>query len=159
LDPKVAVLTVSDSRSAGEAEDVSGPSVGLVLNELGFKHVTLEVVPDVQGQIAARLEALSETHALICTTGGTGFSPRDVTPEATVQMIDRRADNLSELMRAKGAEQTQFSYLSRAVCGMRGSCLIINLPGSPQGAEHGIRSIAHLLGPILSNLGGEGCPV
>jgi molybdopterin adenylyltransferase len=131
---------------------LSGPAVVRVLAELGFTDILSKTVPDEVPQIQAAIKALGAQCAAVFTTGGTGFSRRDVTPEATLPLLDRRADNLSELMRLKGLEQTEFSYLSRGVCGVMGACLVVNLPGSPAGAEHSLRSIGKLIPPILEAL-------
>ncbi len=154
---KIGVVTVSDTRSFDD--DLSGPAVVLALQGLGFDDFHTQIVADDEAQIKHALRHMCDDCAAIFTTGGTGFSAGDVTPEATAAILDRRADNLSELIRAKGLEHTPFSYLSRGVSGMIGTTLVVNLPGSPKGARQGIEAIGHLLEPILSNLRGDGCPV
>ena len=126
---KAAVLTISDSASQSRREDVSGPTVALELLRLGFEIIATEVLPDEQSQIAERLRHFADTNQvnLIVTTGGTGLSPRDVTPEATLEVIERGVPGLAERMREL---QDHTSRISRAVCGVRGRTLIINLPGS-----------------------------
>lgn len=119
---------------------------------MGFANILFKIVPDDVPQIQAAIKGLAVECAAVFTTGGTGFSPRDVTPEATAPLLDRRADNLSELMRLKGLEQTEFSYLSRGVCGVMGNCLVVNLPGSPAGAVHSLKAISALVPPILEAL-------
>lgn len=151
-------MTVSDSRSAGQAEDLSGPAVRSALSELGFVHFELRLVPDDVGAIQEALRGLAGTCEAILTTGGTGFSPRDVTPEATGPLLDRLAPNLTELMRLRGLEKTPMSHLSRGVAGVMASTLIVNLPGSPKGAKEGVEALAPLLPAILGALRGDGCP-
>ncbi len=131
----VGILTVSDRASRGESEDRSGPLlVRLVKEELGWRVAVQAVVPDERVRIAEVLRrwADEEDVALILTTGGTGFSPRDVTPEATRDVIDREAPGLVEAMRAESLRVTPHAMLSRAVAGMRGRTLIVNMPGSPK---------------------------
>lgn len=152
----IGILTVSDSRTP--ETDVSGPAIQETLFKLGYDHFEARLVADQRDLIAAAIRDLAEECAAVFTTGGTGFGPRDVTPEATLEVIDRRADNLAELLRLKGLEHTAMSYLSRGVAGIVGSTLVVNLPGSPKGAKQGIEALAPLLRAILSNLGGEGCP-
>ncbi len=128
------------------------------LQAIGFKQFETEIVPDEQLEIQYALREAAMSCQAIFTTGGTGFSPRDVTPEATAPLLTRRADNLSELMRLKGAETTPLAYLSRGIAGMIGNTLVVNLPGSPKGARESIEAIAPLLPSILASLSGEGCP-
>src|SRR5215813_12608426 len=144
---KAVVLTISDSASRGEREDLSGPVVVAELQSLKAEIVATEVLPDEREQIAARLRhyADSGTVNLIVTTGGTGLSPRDVTPEATRDVIEREAPGLAELMRAESLKITPLAALSRSVCGARGRTLIINLPGSVRGARENLQAVARLL--------------
>jgi molybdenum cofactor synthesis domain-containing protein len=128
-----AVITVSDRSSSGEREDLSGPQAASMLDRQTFEIVRSEVVPDEFEQIAGLLkQCVADNVALVLTTGGTGFSPRDITPEATLAVIERRADGMAEAMRASSMEKTKFAMLSRAVCGIAGRTLIVNLPGSPK---------------------------
>jgi molybdopterin adenylyltransferase len=154
----IGVVTVSDSRYAGENEDLSGPATIEALRQLGFTSFTTRIVADEVGEIQAALIELCSSCQAVFTTGGTGFSPRDVTPEATEPLLERRAYNLCELMRLKGLEHTSKAHLSRGVAGIRGSTLIVNLPGSPKGARQGIGALGPLLELILMALVGEGCP-
>lgn len=154
---KIGIVTVSDTRTS--ETDMSGPEVEAALRVLGFADFEYRYSPDEVESIREAILALSDVCVAVFTTGGTGFSPRDVTPEATSSVLDRRADNLSELMRLRGLDHTPYSHLSRGVCGVVGSALVINLPGSPQGARQGVEAIRHLLDPILKSLGGEGCPI
>ena len=151
---KAIVLTISDSAARGEREDVSGPTVVAELLALPAEIIATEVLPDDRALIAARLRAYADAGAanLIVTTGGTGLAPRDVTPEATRDVIEREAAGLAELMRAESLKITPLAALSRAVCGARGRALIINLPGSPRGARENLAAIARLLPHAVSLL-------
>jgi len=154
---RIGVITVSDTRDA--SSDFSGPAVVEALSTLGYREVETRLVRDEIPEIQAAIRAMAGECRAVFTTGGTGFTPRDVTPEATTPLIDRWAHSLVELMRLRGLEQTPFSHLSRGIAGIHGSTLVVNLPGSPKGARQGIEAIGHLLPPILSALEGEGCPV
>lgn len=137
------VLTISDSASRGEREDKSGPAVVAELEKLGCRIAATEIISDDREFIASRLREYADRGDinLICTTGGTGFSPRDNTPEATRSVIEREAPGLAELMRFKSLDSTPLAPLSRAVCGIRGRTLIINLPGSVRGAVENFTAI------------------
>ncbi|HYL99600.1 MAG TPA: MogA/MoaB family molybdenum cofactor biosynthesis protein [Blastocatellia bacterium] len=141
------VLTISDSTSRGEREDKSGPALIAELEKLGSKIAAREVLPDDRETISARLRHYADRGdiGLIFTTGGTGFAPRDNTPEATRDVIEKEAPGLSELMRMKSLDSTPLAPLSRAVCGIRGRTLIINLPGSVRGAVENFTAIRHSL--------------
>ena len=137
----VGILTISDRCSRGEAEDASGPVIHeWVLSQLGAEVKLQGVVPDEQEQIMAKLIAWSDREGvdLIVTTGGTGFAPRDVTPEATRGVIERETPGLAEAMRWEGLKKTPHAMLSRAVAGIRGYTLIVNLPGSPKAVREGL---------------------
>jgi len=142
-----AVLTISDSASRGEREDRSGPAVVAELEKLGCRIAATEVISDDRDAIAARLRHYADSNEvnLIFTTGGTGFAPRDNTPEATRAVIEREAPGLAELMRLKSLDSTPLAPLSRAVCGIRGRTLIVNLPGSRRGAIENFTAIRHSL--------------
>jgi molybdopterin adenylyltransferase len=134
----VGVLTVSDLGSRGERKDLSGPTIiDVVTEQLNAKVKKYEIVPDERDQIEASLMEWADVLDLdlILTTGGTGFAPRDVTPEATKGIIDREAPGLAEAMRAESMKVTPHGMLSRAVAGIRGSTLIVNLPGSQKAVE------------------------
>jgi molybdopterin adenylyltransferase len=154
---QVAVLTVSDSAVRGTRDDLSGPAVIAHCREKAWAVAAQAVVPDDRDAISAQLRAWvdKDIARLILTTGGTGVAPRDVTPEATSDVVERQIPGLPELMRARGLEQTPYSVLSRAVVGSRGRCLIINLPGSPRGAVHSLQAVEHLIPHILDLLGGR----
>jgi len=143
-----AVITVSDKGSRGEREDISGPAQGTLLSEMGAEVVAYHIIPDERDEIMAQLVELADEQGidLIMTTGGTGPSPRDVTPEATRVVIEREMPGLTELMRLEGYRKyTSFAALSRAVAGIRGKTLIVNLPGNPQA----VRESMEILGPLL----------
>ena len=150
-----AVVTVSDSCSRGERTDESGPAVAQALEKSQFQVVHREVVPDETIHIQDRLLLLAEQVRLIVTTGGTGVAPRDVTPEATRVVCDRLLEGVAERMRSEGLKKTPFAALSRAVCGVRGSTLILNLPGNPKGAVESLQSVIELIPHALDLLGGN----
>ncbi len=144
---QLAVITVSDRCSQGQMTDTAGPAVAALLTrEWPEAEVRPALVPDDEATIAATLEQFcSEGTALILTVGGTGLGPRDRTPEATRRVLDREAPGLAEAMRANGARSNAYAWLSRGVAGLRGSTLIVNLPGSRRGAEESLASIVALL--------------
>jgi molybdenum cofactor synthesis domain-containing protein len=133
---KAAVLTISDGVHAGEREDASGDLLEELLREEEFD-VVRRVVPDDREAISSMLAELSGDALLILTTGGTGFAPRDVTPEATLSVLDRLAPGIAEAIRADAASRTPHALLSRGVAGLRGQTLVVNLPGSPGGCRDG----------------------
>lgn len=146
---KFGILTVSDRSAAGEREDLSGPALVKAVEQAGWIVSRTAIVPDDIWKIAETLSAWSDSGDchVILTSGGTGFSPRDITPEATAEVIDREAPGLAEAMRAGSLRITPHAMLSRAAAGIRGRTLIINLPGSPKGALENFRVVA----PVLSH--------
>ncbi|MDR0622355.1 MAG: MogA/MoaB family molybdenum cofactor biosynthesis protein [Deltaproteobacteria bacterium] len=154
---KAAVITVSDKGSAGEREDLSGERVVGILAEAGFALEKRLILPDERKPLADTLAGLCDSGAVdfIVTTGGTGFSPRDFTPEATLDVAERLAPGLAELMRAEGFKKTPRAMLSRAVAVIRGKTLIVNLPGSPKGADENLRAVLPILDHALEVLVGD----
>jgi molybdenum cofactor synthesis domain-containing protein len=130
------VLTVSDGVHAGEREDASGDALEELLREEGFD-VARRVVPDERRAIADAIDELAEEVSLVLTTGGTGFAPRDVTPEATREVLDREAPGIAEAIRADAVARTPHALLSRGLAGLKGETLVVNLPGSPGGCRDG----------------------
>jgi molybdenum cofactor synthesis domain-containing protein len=147
------VITASDRSAAGTREDASGTALADRLADLGFA-VERRVVPDDQAAIAAALRDGATIHPLIVTTGGTGLTPRDVTPQATLDVIDYEVPGLAEAMRADGRAKTPFAALSRSVVGVRGRSLIVNTPGSPKGALESLEAVIPVLDHALETLAG-----
>ena len=152
----IGVLTSSDAGARGEREDTSGALIREMLGAPDYDCRRYVVTPDDQATIEATLREWADEDGLdlILTTGGTGFGPRDVTPEATRAVIERVAPGLSEIMRYKTSEFTTLSYLSRGVSGTRGGCLIVNLPGSPRGVRQCLDVLLPLLPHALQTMEG-----
>ena len=153
---KTAVLTISDRSARGERVDESGRVLASALDAATYVVERRWILPDEQAQIADALRSLcDEGYELILTTGGTGFAPRDVTPEATLQVIERQAPGLAEAMRAASLQRFPHAMLSRSVAGIRGRCLIVNLPGSPKAVRENLEVILPALPHGIELLRGE----
>ena len=150
-----AVLTISDSGARGEREDISGPAVAKLLEEHGFSVEKSETVSDDLAAIREALLRSVDKVRLVVTTGGTGIAPRDVTPEATRAVCDRLIEGIPERMRSEGLKKTPYAVLSRGICGVRGTSLILNLPGSPNGAVESLSAVIELLPHVLQLLTGN----
>ena len=153
----VAVITVSDKGSAGERVDLAGPVVCEMLEGAGFRVFYTDIVPDDRGVIERALIKCSDEldAALVVTTGGTGFSPRDVTPEATIAVCERMTPGIPEAMRLESLKITNRAVLTRQQAGIRGDTLIINLPGSPKAARENLAAVLAALDHGLEMLRGE----
>jgi len=143
--PTAALLTISDTRSAGTREDTTTTQMTEILQEAGIEVIATQLVPDEHDDIAAAIIQFADQADLILTSGGTGLAPRDVTPEATRSVIDREAPGIAEAMRAETARLQPLAWLSRAVAGQRGTTLVVNLPGNPKA----VRECLDVLVPML----------
>jgi molybdopterin adenylyltransferase len=152
---RAVVLTVSDSAAAGKREDLSGPEAKNILESAGFELGDVQIVADERGLIEEHLRMACDRDQvrLVVTTGGTGLSPRDVTPEATIGVIDREVPGMAELMRAEGLKKTPRAALSRGVVGMRAATLIVNLPGSVKGVRESLGAVIPILGHAVEVIG------
>jgi len=153
--PTAAVLTISDSCARGEREDLSGPAVKAGLAKNGFLLHCSSVIPDEQQKIEQAIVRLASEVQLIVTTGGTGIAERDVTPEATRAVCSKMLDGVAERMRAEGIEKAPLAALSRAVCGVCGRSLVLNLPGSPRGAVQSLEAVMDVIPHALELLAGK----
>jgi molybdopterin adenylyltransferase len=151
---RVAVVTISDSVAAGTREDRSGAALVQKSSEFGWALAHTKIVSDDRERISAVLTQLSDIDVIL-TTGGTGVALRDVTPEATAAVSDRKIDGFGELMRLKGMEKTKFAHLSRGGAFTRGEVLIVNLPGSPKGALESLDAVAGLIPHVVDLLHGR----
>jgi len=151
----VALLTPSDKGSKGEREDASGPAIREMLKEIDARVDYLDILPDEKELIKEKLIEYCKLVDLVLTTGGTGLSPRDVTPEATLEVIEKQVPGLAEAMRIEGLKKTRRSMLSRAVAGVRGRTLIINLPGSPRAVKENIDIILDVLPHAIEKIKGD----
>ncbi|RGH51408.1 MogA/MoaB family molybdenum cofactor biosynthesis protein [Ruminococcus sp. AM41-10BH] len=154
---RVAVITASDKGYKGEREDLSGPAVKEIVEAAGYQVVSMDILPDDREMLGARMAEIAdlELAELILTTGGTGFSQRDVTPEATEDVIERRVPGIPEAMRAFSLTITKRAMLSRATAGIRKRTLIINLPGSPKAVRESLEVVMDSLGHGIEILTGE----
>ena len=150
----LGILTSSDMGAEGRREDTSGQAIRETLLDMGFTLARYEIVPDERSIIAGRLAEWADSGEvdLIVTTGGTGLGPRDVTPEATLSIIDRQVPGISEAMRQAGLRHTPMAMLSRGVSGLRGHCLIVNLPGSPRAVRECLEAVVDVIPHALETL-------
>ena len=151
----VAVLTLSDKGSKGEREDLSGPLIKEMLKSIDAEVKYYEILPDEKDSIKEKIIKYSNEVDLILTTGGTGLSPRDVTPDATLEVIDRQVPGIAEAMRMEGLKKTNRAMLSRAVAGVRGKTLVINLPGSPNAVKENLAVILDALSHAIEKIKGD----
>jgi molybdenum cofactor synthesis domain-containing protein len=150
----VAILTLSDKGSKGEREDLGGPAIKEMMGRINADVRYYEIIPDERELIKEKLIEYSMNVDLIITTGGTGLSPRDVTPDATREVIDREIPGIAEAMRMEGLKKTKRAMLSRAVAGVRGKTLIINLPGSPKAVKEGLEAIMDVIPHAVEKIKG-----
>lgn len=151
----VAVLTLSDKGSKGEREDASGPMIREMLKSIDAVVKYYDILPDEKELIKGKLIEYGKLVDLILTTGGTGLGPRDVTPEATIEVIERQIPGIAEAMRIEGLKKTRRAMLSRAVAGVRGKTLIINLPGSPKAVKENLEIILGVLPHAVEKIKGD----
>ena len=151
------VITVSDKGSRGEREDLSGRDVIRILADLPIRIDAYEIIPDEKEAIRDKIREYADSKHLdlVVTTGGTGVSPRDVTPDATLEILEKELPGMAEAMRRKSMENTPHAMISRAVAGIRGQCLIINLPGSPKGARENLEVILPALKHAIEKIKGD----
>ena len=154
---KTGIITISDKGSAGERADASGPVVKALIAEAGALIEQYDIIPDEQHLIAQKLIEYADRLSLdlVITTGGTGVAPRDVTPEATRQVIDREIPGMAEAMRMESLKVTPHAVISRAMAGIRGRTLIINLPGSPKAASENLRAILKAIPHAVEKIKGD----
>jgi len=151
---KVAILTLSDKGSKGQRKDTSGPAIEKLIKTIDAEIISYDILPDNKSKIKTRLIALCKKADLILTTGGTGVSPRDVTPDATREVIKYEIPGIAEAMRYESLKKTPYAMISRAVAGVRGETLIINLPGSPKGVKENLEVILPVLSHMIEKIKG-----
>jgi molybdenum cofactor synthesis domain-containing protein len=151
----VAVLTLSDKGSKGEREDESGLLIQALLKDIKAEITYSDILPDEKELIKEKLIEYSSKVDLILTTGGTGLSPRDVTPEATLEILDRQVPGIAEAMRSEGFKITKRAMLSRAVAGVKGKSLIVNLPGSPKAVKESLSIIIDVIPHAIEKIKGD----
>lgn len=152
---KVAILTLSDKGSKGERKDTSGPAIEKLVKKINAEIIHSEILPDEKALIRKRLVALCKKADLVLTTGGTGVSPRDVTPDATREVIKYEIPGIAEAMRLEGLKKTPYSMISRAVAGVRNRTLIINLPGSPKAVKENLSTILPVISHTIEKIQGS----
>jgi molybdenum cofactor synthesis domain-containing protein len=154
---RIGILTVSDRSSLGERDDLSGPALQEMVKSRGWQVIGVQVVPDEMQMIKDRLVRWSDSNQvdIILTTGGTGFSSRDITPEVTLEVIEREAPGIAEAMRAESLKITPHAMMSRARAGIRGGTLIINLPGSPKAAIENLKVVLPIMEHAVELLSGD----
>ena len=157
VDIKAAVVTVSDKGYTGQREDVSGPELADLARQMGAEVVRRSIVPDEREEIIRQLVCLADEMEvdLVLTTGGTGVTPRDVTPEATRAVIEREIPGLAEVLRFEGYQKTPLAVISRGIVGTRGRTLIVNLPGNPKAVREGMETLEEILPHTLQMIRGE----
>jgi molybdopterin adenylyltransferase len=151
----VAVLTISDKGSKGEREDTSGPLIAEILKPIGADVRHYEIIPDEKNLIKQTVTKYCGKVDLILTTGGTGLSPRDVTPDATLEIIEKEVSGIAEVIRSEGFKKTSRAVLSRAVAGIKGKTLIINLPGSPKAVKESLEIILDVIPHAVEKIKGN----
>ncbi len=151
----LAIITLSDKGSKGEREDLSGQIIREFVSTMGMTVKHYEIIPDERDILKERLLRLSREVDLILTTGGTGLAPRDITPDVTLEVIDREVPGIAEAMRMEGLKKTARAMLSRAVAGVKGQCLIVNLPGSPKAVREGLEAIMEVIPHAVEKIKGS----
>jgi molybdopterin adenylyltransferase len=154
---RAGVITVSDKGSQGKREDLSGPAIAALLADLAIEVSASIIIPDEVDRIVEAIIKFADAEKLdlVLTTGGTGVSPRDVTPDATLKVIDREIPGMAEAMRRQSSKITPHAMISRAIAGIRGQCLIINLPGSPKGAKENLTVLLPALKHTIEKIKGD----
>lgn len=155
VDITVAVLTLSDKGSKGERRDESGPLIREMLSDIKAEITHYDILPDEKEVIKEKLIEYSSKVDLILTTGGTGLSPRDITPEATLEILDRQVPGIAEAMRSEGLKLTKRAMLSRAAAGVKGKSLIVNLPGSPKAVKESLSIIIDVIPHAIQKIKGD----